>query len=330
METAVAKKIQDLNADYSAVAGKPVTHFFCPILYRDEKVPLCKAHLVNTAFGGPKKWTVQRKDVDNFYGSIFESDFVDLRHKGRRPDEVLADASLSKRMRPEFVVDDRRVEHYVPKGPVPRDYTSLVVVGETGPIHLALKMHPSETESLRQRKWQVQIERDLRIPAMVSLLKAAHLTLFHMLGYQYGLSPGGHFLGRYVLGEFFLANTGRPRPEVLAAAHRYFREYAPMVRPMPNDSDQFSGTAEDGQAFMCLHDDVLWGMVVIIRVSQSLHGVLVPVFGSQAGNERFLAFIEGADERIKARLVRFAGDHWDASRQLLDLVWPKTGLLYPE
>lgn len=63
---------------------------------------------------------MQRRDVDNFYGRIFEADFVDIKHRGHRPDEVLADESLSKRLRPQLVANGRRIEHYpVVKGQDP-------------------------------------------------------------------------------------------------------------------------------------------------------------------------------------------------------------------
>ena len=71
------QKLDMLNADYAQIKGQPFSHFFCPILFRDEDVELCKAHVVNQAFPeAPQDWTIQRKDVDNFYVSIFESEFV--------------------------------------------------------------------------------------------------------------------------------------------------------------------------------------------------------------------------------------------------------------
>ena len=79
MQVAVAKKLERLGLDYEEVSGRPFDHFFCPILFRDEDVELCKGHIVGQVFGGRERWTVQRKDVDNFYGTAFEADFAHIR-----------------------------------------------------------------------------------------------------------------------------------------------------------------------------------------------------------------------------------------------------------
>jgi hypothetical protein len=69
--------LEALRTDYASVAGVPFQTFFCPVLFRDEDVELCRAHLVNQAFAGAsRRWTIQRKDVDEFFGAFFESDFV--------------------------------------------------------------------------------------------------------------------------------------------------------------------------------------------------------------------------------------------------------------
>jgi hypothetical protein len=112
MEKPLARRLRDLRADFKDVMGEPFHHFYCPVLFLDDEAELCKAHIVNAVFPGSTRWTVQRKDVDNFYGHVFESDFVDIRHRGHRPDAVLADLELSKRLRPQVVVDGRRIEHY--------------------------------------------------------------------------------------------------------------------------------------------------------------------------------------------------------------------------
>ena len=76
---AVAARVGMLRADFEEVTGSPFKHFFCPILYQDDPVELCRAHIVNRAFeGAPRAWTVQRKDVDNHFGSRFESGFTTL------------------------------------------------------------------------------------------------------------------------------------------------------------------------------------------------------------------------------------------------------------
>ncbi len=111
------KKLDVLRKDYASVAGEPFQTFFCPVLFRDEAEELCRAHLVNQAFvGASRRWTIQRKDVDGFFGAFFESDFVKLQLR-RAPEEepfaILADRDRSRRLEPKVYLDDKRIEHYV-------------------------------------------------------------------------------------------------------------------------------------------------------------------------------------------------------------------------
>lgn len=76
MERPLKSWLKELLTDYSKIGNPPFKHFYCPILFKDENVELCKGHIVNSAFQeSSRKWIVQRKDGDNFFGSKFESDF---------------------------------------------------------------------------------------------------------------------------------------------------------------------------------------------------------------------------------------------------------------
>jgi hypothetical protein len=80
MKRQIARRLDALRQDFAQIAGRPFNHFFCPFLFVDEETELCKAHVVNAAFAASsRRWTLQRKDVDNFFGSMIESAFVDLR-----------------------------------------------------------------------------------------------------------------------------------------------------------------------------------------------------------------------------------------------------------
>ena len=63
-------------------------------------------------------------------------------------------------------------------------------------------MHPTEVIASKGKRWEVEISRDVRVPMLVSVIKAAHLTLFAMHGYNYALSSSGIFVGQQILGEF--------------------------------------------------------------------------------------------------------------------------------
>ncbi|PQV62436.1 hypothetical protein B1R32_13611 [Abditibacterium utsteinense] len=73
--------LEALRADFKNVTGRPFEHFYCPILQRDGPAELCMGHVVNKAFFDTsnrvsERCILQRKDVDNFYGSHFEPRFL--------------------------------------------------------------------------------------------------------------------------------------------------------------------------------------------------------------------------------------------------------------
>lgn len=270
--------------------------------------------------------------MDAFYGSAFEAEFVDLKDHGRKAADVLADRALARRLRPRIVAAGRPIEHYVPTGPIPAKHTRVILGGPHGDVAFALKAPPDEVAALTSAEWTVAVEKDLRIPALVSTLKAAHLTLFEMLGYTYALSAGGHFLGHDVLGKFFLENRGKPKRDVLAKAFHRFREFAHMMRPMLGVPDTFRGTAEEKAVYVCERGSIRWGMIVMVRTTPGpLHAVLVPVLEGPVAATIFMSFLRSStDEPFAVRLAWFRGDRWEAAFETVNAHWPKTGVLYPE
>ena len=267
--------------------------------------------------------------MDSFYGSAFESDFVDIQYKSNHlTEDAIIDPLLSKKLRPKVYIGEKKVEHFIAGGPVPAHFTEVHMKGPDGPVRFGLKIRPDET--LSTAKWSIAIEKDVRLAALVSILKAAHLTLFEMLGYRYALSAGGHFLGRNILGEFFLANKGRSKVEIIANGLSHFREFANMMRPILNPSPDLKGTAADQFVFVCRCDaDAPWGLIVFIKTSNLVHSVLVPVLESEAAAARFMAFLKGEGCRIRANRCRFDGQNWYGAKQYEFLEWPPAAFEEP-
>jgi hypothetical protein len=135
---------------------------------------------------------------------------------------------------------------------IPRQFTPIKLDDVELPVPFGLKMPPTDAKTAQGKHWEVEISRDIRIPMLVSVIKAAHLTLFHMLGYNYVLSAGGYFVGHQILGEFFLHNYDKPKADVLKAANPFFREYVHMVRPLISDTFNFQGTVTDNALLICV------------------------------------------------------------------------------
>ena len=326
MAATIERKLDELRSDYEAVTGSTFSHFYCPILFQDDATKLCKAHIVNQAFAeSSRAWTVQRTDIDGFYGSMFEADFVTIQDWNHTPDEIIADPSLSQRLRPEILLGGDVVQHFVACGPVPNHFTEALA---SGGVRLGLKIRPDDAAAAMSKGCEMKLGKDARLPALASLLKAAHLTLFDLLGYRYALSTGGRYLGRTILGEFFLQNEGLSKAEVIKNAVSHFSQYANMVRPLNDAPIKVLGTASDGLFLACFCEpQTLWAYVVFIRTSDRLHGVLVPILEEPSAVVRFMDFLKVGGGPIRANCCRLVGDKFTLKEQPDILEWPESEFL---
>jgi hypothetical protein len=170
-------RLESLGAD---VKGKPFEYFFCPFLFRDENVSPCEGHVLNKALGvGKSIWTVQRKDVDSFFGSRFEADLTKLQYRGAlSAHNVLSDGSLRRKLRPRLLASNRKVDFFIPQGAIPNCFHNFTFHRNSLPPVIGLKMRQSELEEALDLTGESRLKLDLRVGSLVSLLKASHLTQF--------------------------------------------------------------------------------------------------------------------------------------------------------
>ena len=331
MDSAAKERLKLLNADCHDVSGHKPRRFYCPILYRDDDVELCKAHIINESFpDSDRQWTIQRADVDNWFGSMFEADFIKLQHRQKlKASEVLADPKLAKQFRPKFSLDGKDVDHYTLASSVPDHFSPILVEHELGSTGVVLKISPNELLEARDKKWSISFEVDLQLPALVSLLKAAHLTLFHQAGYAYALSAGGHFIGRTVLGDFFQRAHGLPRADVQREARSHFGKFRNLVRPIVTRDTDLKGTMTDGLFYVCRYHDGYWATKILVRTGGHLHAVLLPVFDQTEPAARFISFLEQSSVRFEALLARWTEDGIEMSPTSQQFEWPEAKLDLP-
>ena len=333
MNTHIRKRLEQLRADYESVSNRPWRFFFCPILHRDEETELCAGHVINQAQeDADRSWTVQRKDVDNYYGTLFEGDFLALEQKvDLQVDEILTDRKLSRQFNPKIVIDGQSVDHYRPRGVVPEQHSELYIDTPDGLVRLALKISPDEMENVPGGRTQVIVDKDLRLAALASCLKAAHLTLFHLLGYRYALSYGGYFLGKVILGDFFLKTRGMERHSALEEAKVHFKKYQSLVRPVIEMSFDSEGTLADNMVLLCISESKFWGFNVLIRTGTQSHGVLVPILEDEESAARFHRFLESPFPRLAVKLARWDsdGETWELSPHTQVIEWPQASLDAP-
>lgn len=322
MSPELAARAERLRADFEDVSGTSSQHFYCPVLFTAEVTILCKAHLINQGFkNASRKWTVQRADVDNFFGSVFESQFLDLRYRGKSVEQFFDDPSSVKELRPQLYIEGEKVDHYLPKGKLPEGHTEIQIRNLTGVVRLALKTKVTTLPEGRNPILEVAIERDCRMSALVSVLKTAHLTLFHMLGYRYALSPGGIFLGSDVLGTFFRANQGLAKKQVLLNAETHFPQFANLVRPIMNPQIVRGDTIHDQVLYFC-EGFGQWGFLLYVRTDDAVHAVIVPVIETPDAASSFVHFLHAKGQKLHVREARFEKDTFFVSPIMEELFWP--------
>ncbi len=309
--------------------GKKFDHFFCPILFSDEDTPLCKGHIVNEAFkSSSRTWVVQRADVDNFFGSRFDADFTVIQAaQGRHAAEVLTNKNLQKKLDPKLFVDGKEVDFFFAREEVPGHFTRLIVEGDLQAT-IGLKMNRAEALAAQEGDWRVEFSKDLRVPALVSLIKAAYLTSFSLFGYRYVLSSAGHFVGRQILGEFFLQNRLRSKHDVLDSAAKFFREFGHMVRPVGKNTINLRGTISDRIVIVCWASSGFpWAVVVFVRTGELLHAVMLPVSDHLDSLPTFLDFMGDSNDSVATSVARYTqrqeGNFWELARESKRTQWPK-------
>jgi hypothetical protein len=320
-------------ADYKAFTGLPAQHFYCPMLCRDENVDLCMGHLINKSIPKSSRTKVlQRADIDNFYGAMFEGDLCLLMElRGKTLADVMADESLRRRLKPTMWVEGKEVKYYPEKGdPRLANHTRLDMVYREGcdPLRLTLALSPEEVLAVESKKWSQMVVRDCRLAVAVSMIKAAYLTMFKTHGYRWALSSAGLGVGRYILGRFFEDNRGKQREEVLTAARSFFQPYLHMVRPMNNGvTTSLRGTIEDNTLWACFGSSGFpFATLVWIRLNDELHGVLMPAADNAESAATYEDFLKNDKETLRMSELVYHPERkaYDRHPESFEVNWTKT------
>jgi hypothetical protein len=329
-----SRNFEWLRADFARNNnGRPPDHFYCPMLMRDEKADLLLGHVVNEKFKVVPEFKIQqRQDIDNWYGSMFEGDFLTLmRHQEGSITDLFEPGNPPPRgVRPVIKAGGEEIRYYPLKGddkPI-NEHTLMEINAKNGAfMRLALKKSPKEVLALRQVKWHSEVFADFRIAALVSLIKAAYLTLFWKLGYKYTLSAAGLSVGHDILGRFFLDNKGKSNQEVQVAAKEFFAPYINMLRPAePVGENAPRGTIEDSQVFVWLGSSGHGlGIGVFVRTNHRLHCVLMPGYSDSEGAETYLDFLRNPKEELWVREGQYDEERncWDVYPDRIVIPWPK-------
>ena len=326
----IAARLEMLRADFEEVTRSHFKHFFCPILYQDEPVELCRAHIVNRAFeGAPRAWTVQRKDVDNHFGSRFESGFTTLAEfeKAVAQGGGLGKNDLPSRFKTRVLAGGEEIPYFSASSWPGEGFTGLHLVDSNRTIFL--KKTPEEVDRTINERWCIETTSDLRVPAAVSLIKSAHLTLFALLGYRYALTCGGHLIGAGVLGKIFRETMSCSPRKAEEQARAILSEWVHMVRPLLGGAWGSKGTVTDRSLLVAwTGSGNPWGAIVRVPLGEGKdHAVLLPCSSRPDDMATYLEFMGNGREEIRVKLARVEPKSGQLGVSDADypLQWPKSG-----
>jgi hypothetical protein len=326
-------RLERHRVDYAEVTGQPFEHFFCPIMFEDVPAQLIRGHIINEEFkGSPGAWVVQRGSVDNFFGGFFEGDFEITQHLiDATPMDCLFDKKLYAAIPPTLSIAGRQRHYFIWKNTqIPPGHEIVILDYNGQEMRLCVE---ATLDELRTYPLSWTIPRtDFRIPALVSLIKAAHLSMFSLFGYRYVLSHAGRFIGRDVLGNFYRANrTIKKRKEAQRRAFEFFKPLKHMIRPIQLGTTTMEGTLTDGLVNLCATaSGGPWAMVIVIKTGDQRSAALIPHPDGDEAMEIYRGFLDNEREQIHVMRGIFEGEHWRFETARTPMLWLKSGEIYPQ
>lgn len=258
---------------YREVTGARPRRFVCPIKLEDDPdAELCDGHILCAGIKTARRDTVpQRKDVDNRFGTLFESDFVRFMNFSTQTAEELLQGTNSLEI---TSPDGEKMPAFFSRSKV-EGRQRLDMYSNDGKVfaHPYLKTHSLADGDYKQL--EVTFSQWFnRYASPAALLKTAYLTMFKFFGYSWVDDSLGDKVRRALRDS--LTEPDRK------AALRVFAPYERCAKEMYSDAtNAVRGTLEDGTA-LChfaegdARSGVLFAITCLYWMNQRLIAVTLP------------------------------------------------------
>jgi hypothetical protein len=274
------EQLRRLNADYTAVTGKPVQRLVCPITLMDEPgTALCDGHILNASIKtAARKTVVQRLDVDNHFGTTLEPELVSFLNTPVSTFQQLISKSKSLTV---TLPSGEKAEAFL-AGPKARaKFPQIDLLDKSGTTIASpfLRTRPLEPKLHKglQIEWLMLFTDSALLGAM---LKTAYLALFRLLGYRAVLSRSADCL-RQALASFYNDKAGKEQSlayfsKFTGAVNVFLSEGAQPIRNTLDDNSLLfhyqPGGVDKNRLFAisCLFR--VNGRTIIVMVPQCLDG----------------------------------------------------------
>lgn len=285
-------KLEQYKSDFRSVTGEPFKYFFCPILHVDEDIGLTKGHIVPASLGGGQR-VLQRRDVDNGFGSFFEAESADAVTQGLQRDDLVdrvlsdsADSDGLQRFRQWLEVEgeDRRIPVRSIQVDCDKEFVVLKSDLQLGEKTLAARF---------------AVELDARSSILITCLRASFLYWFKQLGYRYVFSNEGIFVAsvlRLVYKRFIQPRQrpNRKKPglmsqDVKAEVNEFCLQFANFLRPVPHETvnswppELRKGTIDSNWFLALIDGGQPYGRITILKFGNEFCGVLTPMITDARG-----------------------------------------------
>jgi hypothetical protein len=289
-----AEQLAVLNADYTAVTGKSVQRFVCPITLKDEPGgELCDGHILNDSIKQASgKTVVEYKDVDNYFGETIEPDLVAfLNAPVSTPKELIE--KYGRTLTVTLPSGEKAAAFFANRKSRP-NFPRIDLLDTSGAAIASPYLRTGPLEPKLHKDLQVEWLMGFTNSAIFgSLLKSAHLALFRIMGYRHVLSPAGNYL-RQALASFYADKADK------AQSSRYFSNFAGAVKPILNDIPADAGsTLDDGSLWFHYEPggcdkNLLFAISCLFRVNGRMVTVMVPYCMDSVRFETTCALYEAA------------------------------------
>ena len=293
-------RLEELRADFEAVTGRPFKHFYCPVLHVDQDVPLARGHVIPKSLGGTSK-VLQREDVDNEFGSLFEAEAADAIRWGL--DEGPIELAVGDNPKELEKTPQRFKLHVLLDGVEDPVRVRLVKMGKEMILRPGNEDSNDALKNLRQAgeiRGRLLAELDARSSILVTSLRSTHLWSFQKCGYRYVFSNEGVFVA-WVLRSIYekiiemrkTQNGAKARglsaDRVKAEVNHFCLQFSNIIRPVPQSlletlpNEIQKGTPDSGWFIVLWDGNEIYGRISILKLGGQHAAVMTPLITDTRG-----------------------------------------------
>jgi hypothetical protein len=332
-------RIRPYLDNYAEVTKERKDKFVCPITLEEcDLGQLIEGHILNKKLNTASRRTVvQWADPDNFYGTRVEPAIIDYLN--------LKDVGEFGLVRGAYKIQIQLLDGTEYEAFPLKDEAAIRKVEERFPVldmnrngermFFAIKTARNDPKILKQMTGQAEIaitRNYLTTHWTAGMLKAAHLTMFDMLGYAAIFNPFGDSLRRQLAQYFY--DKGKSED-----ASSYFGEFANATMVMgrgekfPAMPDEYQkiefDTLENRRLFFHFTpSEKMFAATCIFQINDMTVSATIPQSTSPAPDiatsvEFYNRLMRGdSDLRQVVRVAEYKVDHWDVGRQGLNVHYP--------